>query len=168
LVENGAIKRIQAGDDGAFARLYDGLAEPALRFAAAVLGSDGLSADAVQETFLRVYRGIGRFDAAKPFEPWFYRILVNECRRMLRWRRKLTPVDVIPERADLRPDHRELYEAVGALALPLREPVVLRYLLGYRDAEVARILGISQAAAKGRVKRARRELRRFLEKGDLT
>lgn len=166
MVESGAIKRIQAGDEGAFARLYDSLAEPALRFAAAILGRDALSADAVQETFLRVYRGIGRFDASKPFEPWFYRILVNECRRMLRFRRRLTPVDVLPERADRRQDWLELYEAVGGLPLRLREPVVLRYLLGYRDAEVAAMLGISTEAAKGRVKRARHELRRYLEKGD--
>lgn len=160
------IRQIQRGDDWAFACLYDRLAEPALRYAAAIMGHDGLAADAVQETFLRVYRSIGRFKPAKPFEPWFYRILINECRRMLRWRGRMTVLETLPEQAAPGDEHRALYEAIGELELTLREPLVLRYLAGYQDREVAEILGVSVTTAKGRVKRARQSVRGFLEKGD--
>lgn len=160
------IQRIRQGDSQAFARLYGELAEPALRFAAAIVGSDGLAADAVQDAFLRVYRNIGRFDPAKPFEPWFYRILLNECRRALRWRKRLVPVESMPEQTAPQDDHRALYEAIGTLELTLREPLVLRYLMGYQDREAAEILGVSLTTAKGRVKRAREKLRVFLEEGD--
>lgn len=60
------------GDEQAFARVYQALASSALRYAAVMTGRDALSADAVQETFLRIYRNRERFDATKPFEPWYY------------------------------------------------------------------------------------------------
>lgn len=163
---NQEIVRIQSGDGAAFARLYDTLAEPALRYAAAMVGSDGLAADAVQEAFLRAYRHIGQFDAGKPFEPWFFRILKNECRRAARWRSRLTPVEDLPDQAAPEESYAALYEAIGRLDAGLREPLVLRYLLGYGDEETARILGISLSMEKGRVKRAKRKLAKILGNGD--
>lgn len=163
---NDEIVSIQRGDGAAFARLYDRLAEPALRYAAAMLGRDGLAADAVQEAFLRAYRHIGRFDGGKPFEPWFFRILRNECRRAARWRTRLTPVESLPEGATLAEPYGALYEAIERLDGKLREPLALRYLLGYSDEEAARMLGISLSAEKGRVKRAKRKLLNFLGNGD--
>lgn len=163
---NDNIVSIRQGDGMAFARLYDRLAEPALRYAAAMLGRDGLAADAVQEAFLRAYRHIGRFDAGKPFEPWFFRILRNECRRAARWRGRLTPVQSIPEGSAPEQSYGALYEAIERLDGKLREPLVLRYLLGYSDEETARMLGISLAAEKGRVKRAKQKLRNSLGNGD--
>lgn len=160
------IKHIQQGDIQAFDRLYDRMAEPALRYAAAIVGNDGLAADAVQDTFIRIYRNINRFDPSKPFEPWFYRILINECRRALRWRRRLLPTGTLPEEAAPQDDYQALYEAIGELELSLREPLVLRYLMGYQDQEAAQILGLSLTTMKGRVRRARHKLRGFLEKGD--
>lgn len=159
----------KSGHDGsqAFAALYERLAEPALRFAAAVMGNDSLAADAVQEAFLRVHRNLDRFDERKPFDPWFYRILLNECRRAMRWRKRLAPVESMPDRAAPQQDeYRALYEAVGSMEIGLREPLVLHYLMGYRDREIAAILGVSVMAAKGRLKRAREKLRQELLKGD--
>ena len=63
---------------------YQTYANSALRVAAAVVRSDAAAADVVQETFLRVYLNMQKFDNTKDFEPWFYRILINEWKRDLR------------------------------------------------------------------------------------
>ena len=49
-----------------------------------------LAGDAVQETFIRVYFNIDKFQIGRPFEPWLYRILVNECNRILKQGKKVT------------------------------------------------------------------------------
>ena len=43
-----------------------------------------MAKDAVQETFIRVYRQISSYNPELPFDPWFYRILTNECLRLLK------------------------------------------------------------------------------------
>ena len=151
----------QSGDEDAFARIYDALAEKALRYAAVMTYHDGLAADAVQETFLRVYRNRDRFDADKPFEPWYFSILRNECRRMLKWKRRLLVVQTLPEQKHEAP-FDSLYDFVLKLPPNLREPLVLRYLIGYSEKEVADLLHISLSAAKARIKRAREKLRNAL------
>jgi RNA polymerase sigma-70 factor (ECF subfamily) len=158
----------QSGDEQAFARIYEAMAESSMRYAAVIVGHDQLAADAVQETFLRLYRHRCRYDVSQPFRPWFFRILQNECKRVLRWRKRLLPVDEIPERAAKKADNA-LYESIAQLPLSIREPLVLRYVMGYKDQEVAEQLGISLAAAKARVKRAREKLREKLSEngGDL-
>ena len=161
------IEKIRKGDMKAFAALYDRLGETALRTATAIVGHDGLAGDVVQETFLRVYRNIHRFDVKKPFEPWFYRILINESRRVLRWKRRLVPVETMPEACvcdEIR--DMDLYKAIVNLDLSLRVPLVLRYLAGYKDREVADILNIRLSTEKGRVKRAKYQLRKYLEQGE--
>lgn len=82
-MEKKIIKRIKAGDWDAFSLLYNQYADYALRVGMAVTRSRANSADAVQETFIRVYRNIDKFDIDKPFKPWFYKILINECRRIM-------------------------------------------------------------------------------------
>ena len=69
------LKKIQAGDRESFKLLYDEYFEYAVRVAKAVTRHDGNAADAVQETFIRVYQDIHHYDTKKPFKPWFYRIL---------------------------------------------------------------------------------------------
>ncbi len=161
------IERIRQGDRQAFEELYNIMADSALRTAAAIVGHDGTAGDVVQETFLRVYRNIRRYDPEKPFEPWFYRILVNESRRALRWKKRLVPVESLEEGCspeDMR--DMDLYEAIGNLEVSLRVPVVLRYLAGYKDREVADILKIRLSTEKGRIRRAKHRLRQYLEKGE--
>jgi RNA polymerase sigma factor (sigma-70 family) len=151
-------RALKAGDAGAFERIYDELAGPALRYAAILTGQDRLCADAVQEAFLRVYRHRGRLNPQRPFEPWFYRILRNECMRAMRWKNRLTPVETLPEQPAPQADSA-LHDAIANLSPKLREPLVLRYLLGYADRETAQIMGISPAAVKARVRRAREKLK---------
>jgi RNA polymerase sigma factor (sigma-70 family) len=88
-MEKEIIQRIQQGDEKAFAELYHLYAEYALRVAMAVTKSRANAADAVQETFIRVYDHIDRFNLTKDFKPWFYRILLNECNRLMKKQAKM-------------------------------------------------------------------------------
>lgn len=88
--------------DELFEQLYRLYADRAIRTAAAVTGSSAGAADVVQETFIRVYRNLGSYDLSRPFEPWFNRILYNECNRYLKKHAKMVPSEISEER-DLPP-----------------------------------------------------------------
>ena len=76
------VKRVKMGDNEAFEELYQILSKPALRTAYAILKDQYHSMDAVEETFLKVYSNIDKFNNSKLFKPWFYKILTNECYRI--------------------------------------------------------------------------------------
>ena len=78
------ILKVKEGDRKAFEELYNRYYSYALRTATAITKSTQEAADAVQETFIRVYRNIYSFNTNRPFKPWFYRILVNECNRVMK------------------------------------------------------------------------------------
>ena len=77
------ICKVKSGDRKAFEELYNLYADQGLRTALAITKNKSNAADAVQETFIRVYNNIKSFDETKPFKPWFYKILINECNRLL-------------------------------------------------------------------------------------
>jgi len=171
------VERTKAGDPYAFEELVhrhsDGLYALVRR-----LGLPHESAEeVVQETFLRAWRGIGRFRADSQFFTWLYRIALNEARRELRRRARARlsslEEDGVREPADPRPAPQALVEqkelrvalahAIGALRLKYRAPLVLRDVEGLSTIEAAAILGLSEAACKSRLHRARVALHKVLE-----
>ena len=86
------VRKIQAGDQAAFREFYEAYAGAAIRTASAITRNREMAKDAVQETFIRVYRQIGSYNPELPFDPWFYRILTNECLRLMK---KETPLSTI-------------------------------------------------------------------------
>ena len=83
MLDRELIEKIREGNNESFSELYNKYADFALRVAMAVTRNKISAADAVQEAFIRVYRNILTFNLDKPFEPWVYRILINECNRIL-------------------------------------------------------------------------------------
>ncbi|HEV2924484.1 MAG TPA: sigma-70 family RNA polymerase sigma factor [Solirubrobacteraceae bacterium] len=172
--ESELIGRAQAGDVAAFEELacvyVDRLYAVALRFV-----DDGSEAeDVVQETLLRAWRGIGRFQGRAMVFTWLYRIAVNESNRALerRLRRRATvPVDeeaiqvAAPphEGPANRAEQRELREAldlaIAGLAPPYRTALVLRDVEGLSTREAAKIAGVGEAAFKSRLHQARLRVR---------
>lgn len=164
--------RVKKGAPGAFAELYNQHAEYALRVATAITRSEAAAADAVQEAFIRVYKNVNRFDISKPFEPWFYRILVNECNRILKTRSKTVPISNYLEnesrasREDYYKfqEYEELYCAISELEDHNRIPIILKYLKGFKEAEIAQILGVNLNTLKSRLYKGRQKLKKALEK----
>ena len=164
------VVRARAGDRAAFEELVrrhaDGLYRAVLQF--------GLRPDAAeevtQEAFLRAWRSIGAFDGRARFFTWLYRIGINEAKRRLkrergRWLARSLDEDCGLEPSDSRdePDARvavgelraALTLAVRTLSPKYRAPLILCDIEGLSTADAAAILGLSEAAFKSRLHRAR-------------
>src|SRR5262245_31096629 len=74
------VARTAAGDPGAFTELVIRHHAACLRYASHMLGDRMEAEDVVQETLLRAYRSLGRYEERQQFRPWLFRILVNRCR----------------------------------------------------------------------------------------
>ena len=162
------VVRAVAGDAGAFADLVARHHAACLRFAAHALGDRIEAEDVVQETLLRAYRSLGRYQERQQFRPWLFRILVNRCRtaaghshaRRLRTAVELTPGSVIARDATQVFELRSrLARAMDGLDALHREAFLLKLGEGLEYEEIARITGASVPALKMRVKRARDQVR---------
>ncbi|AOY78233.1 RNA polymerase subunit sigma-24 [Clostridium formicaceticum] len=154
--------------------LYDQYADYALRVATVITKNRMYAADAVQEAFIRVYSNIHSFDEDKPFEPWLYRILINECNRILKNQSKTIPISnyleshppIIEEDAYHFQEYEELYDAIKGLEDINKVPIVLKYLKGFTELEIANILELNVNTVKSRLFKGREKLRKMMRKFD--
>jgi RNA polymerase sigma-70 factor (ECF subfamily) len=166
------IGRAKQGDDEAFAKLVEAYQIPVFNLCLRMLGEPGEAEDAAQESFLRAYRGLGRYDAERPFGTWLLSIASHYCIDQLR-KRRLEFVSVEEElpalvEADPHPGPEEALslaqrqEALNLLLTSLqpqdRAAIVLRYWYDLSYEEIAAALSLSVSAAKSRLHRARRLL----------
>ena len=151
-------------DSRAFRRIVSYYTGPALGVAQQILSDQLLAEDAVQEAFLRVVRCRDQYNPSKPFSCWFYTILRNICKDMLRQRaRHIKAMGEIadwPKTTAAKPGHSfNVQELIQTL--PASEQVVLNlrilHEMPFRD--IATIVGISTEAAKKRAQRGLRTLR---------
>lgn len=169
------------GDKSAFSALVKRYEETVYSFSYKVCRDQQKAEEALQDTFVNVYRKLGSFDGKSKFSTWLYSIVTNNC-LMKRRRRKLddlleslddpptnndgtlaqqiirwdeTPADVLIKKEF----HSHLDKAVLKLPVEYRLVFVLRDLEGKSGEETATILGISEEAAKSRLRRARAFLR---------
>jgi len=182
--EDELVLRAQARDEAAFSELMRRTEASSLRLALSILRDREDAEDEVQSAYLKAWRHLAQFQRESKFSTWMSRIVVNHCLMRLRRLRLANFVyldDVRPEERK-RPaevaDRGATPEAcLGGLelsALLKKEirslPPLLQHVLVLRDVdelstgEVASRLGITAAAAKSRLLRARLELRNRLEK----
>lgn len=133
------------------------------KMAMGLLRSDADARDAVQLSLLKAWekRGAAREDA---FRGYLARILINVCRDTQRARMRVFPAELPPLPAQESPDYRELYAALDALPETLRLPVYLKYLHDLSEKEAAQALGVPVSTFKNRLHRARRALRKALDR----
>lgn len=159
------LKLVVTGDKEAFRLLYDEVAGKALGVAIGITRDKGLAKDAVQETFIKVYRYMERFDANRAFEPWFYQILVNECNRIMKRESRLKLVsDDGRDTGDSEARNaaeiiEDVNEALQSLDEDCRVPMVLKYIKGFSEKEVAEALNMNQNTVKTRLFKGRERLK---------
>lgn len=182
-VERELIVKCRGGD----ARFYEPLVrayEPAgMRIALGMMGNADDARDALQEAFVKAWNALPRFDVKRPFGPWFYQILRNHCRDLLRSRTSRFRVEVIDETVETRPAdadagperHRErsaaaetLWRGLERIGPEHREVLVLKELEGLRYPEIAAILDIPEGTVASRLFHARHALRAALEELGVT
>ena len=129
------------------------------------LGSEADALEAVDEAVYQALRNLKKLREPQFFETWLTRILINQCNKELRRRRRFAWAEELPETAVAENfDHLPLKEAIQRLPEELRSVIVLRYFAGYTQAETADALGIPQGTAATRQRRALQLLR--LELGE--
>ena len=173
MTDEALVARAVDGDVDAYAALAERYYGSCARMARRMLRNDADAEDVVQDTFLRAFRAIHRFDRGREFRVWLFTILVNQCRTAAtsRKRRQLRFSDdeaAVASAADQRPiavieEKSAVAAAVDSLEPLLREAFVLKYVEGLEYSEMATITGAGVSALKMRVKRACDALRPKLE-----
>jgi RNA polymerase sigma-70 factor (ECF subfamily) len=165
------LKQAQKGDDMAFSRLVEAYQRPVYNLCYRMLGNAGDAEDAAQETFIRAYKALHRYDLNRKFSSWLLSIASNYCIDQHR-RRKLPTFSMDEFESPIIPDkgmsmegllmQDERQEQVSALLENLnpkdKAAVVLRYWYDYSYDEIATELSLTVSAVKSRLHRARKEL----------
>ena len=164
------IRAARQGDTRAFEDLMIATERRVALVAWRILGDAEEVKDAVQETFLRVFRHLGKYDERHDFAPWLYRIAVNVCRDLERARRRrriFTSLDDALPVAILEPHRSEdvalLTKAIASLPERERYALVLRELDELSTDDVAAILGNSPATVRVQISKARAKLRAWFD-----
>lgn len=164
--EKKLIKKIKKGNQQAFQKLYQLHVDYALRTAYAISKNKNDASDIVQETFIRVFRNIDSYDINRPFRAWLYRILINESNRLLRKRTRSEVtidseqlLDYLGRQSTQSKPLDELDEAIDELEEHHKTVIILKYLNGFSEKEIAEILGLNQNTVKSRLYQARNKLR---------
>lgn len=175
------LDRVLAGDTQAFEELVRRHERRVYRTTLAVTRNPEDAEEAAQETFLKVYQYLGQFQRGSRFTTWLTRIAVNEGLQVLRRRRPTESLDeplmsegeMMPRLVeDWRDNPEDLYakqeikqfveEAIRSLPPTYRVTFVLRDVEGLTNEEAAQALGLSIAAVKSRLLRARLMMRETL------
>ena len=184
LADDGLVEKCQSGDNQAFDELMRRHQTAVLKIALSIVRDKQDAEDEVQNAFWKAYEHINQFQRDSKFSTWLTRIVVNQCLMRLRQGRRAKFAyldDVLPgeeiaafELRDVRQSPEDSFgqtEVARVLSKEIRRtPPLLRNVFLLRDvqekpmAEVAKDLGISVAAAKSRLLRARTELRNRMER----
>ena len=179
-----SIEALRHGDRRAFARLLDDYSGPLYRLALKMLGNASDAEDALQNTFLKAFQHVDKFEGRSSLSTWLYRIASNEALMLLRKRhpettfsdiplddeddQNIDPVQIadwccLPEEELLSSEGRTaLDRAVEYLPETLRIVFVLRDIEDLSILETSQVLGLSETAVKTRLLRARLRLREEL------
>ncbi|MGW5676983.1 RNA polymerase sigma factor [Streptomyces sp. NPDC003860] len=159
------------GDGEAVAALVSGSHPHVRRFAHSLCATPQDAEDAAQEALIILYRKIGMLRASGALASWMFRIVRNECLR--RTRQMLRGSEPLPEAAAPSPEEDVLLRleaelvarAIAALPADQRRVLIMRDVQGYSGRMTADALGLSTAAMKSRLHRARAAVREALRPG---
>jgi RNA polymerase sigma-70 factor (ECF subfamily) len=163
--EENVIRLAQQGDLKAYRIIYERYEQPLLRTAWRMLGQQQDAEDAVQEAFLKLYRGIHTYDGSSRFSTFLFRILINTCIDILRKRSSLIAHDVDPASLPHNPSHEtrfELAEAIETLPEQMRGCFILFAVEELKQEEVAEIMNLTAGSVKAHIHRAKARLRTLL------
>ncbi|MGH7446322.1 MAG: RNA polymerase sigma factor [Longimicrobiales bacterium] len=170
---DGLAARARGGDQQAFEALVRRLVRPALAAAWEFVPTREDAEDIVQDAFARTWRELARYDAARPFAPWFFTILRNVARNATRSDRRWSKVSLTDEviadeqrHTSEEPDSLDRIElagrvhaALGELSPMQRACFRLTDIEGFGSAEAGEMLGVSESTVRVHAHRARKALR---------
>ena len=169
------IEQARRGDRAAFGELVKRYQRRAYAVAYGLVGNRDDALELAQDSFVKAYRAMGRFNTEMPFYPWFYRIVRNTCFNHIkkRKRRGESSLDGMMESgADFAADdagpadaagagelRRRLAQCMQCLSPPHREILSLRHVEELSYEEIAQVLDVPKGTVMSRLHAARRALR---------
>lgn len=168
---------VRQGCNDAFSILVERYQKQVFALAYRLGGDYDEARDMAQESFLRVYRELGRYDESRRFFPWMYRVAHNTCINLMHRRPKeTTPLDTV---LDLQTDPADqavnpglsyeqqetsqvINQALQALPESYRLPLVMKYLEGMSYQQISEQLGLPISTIETRLFRGRKMLKNTL------
>ncbi|MFN2593829.1 MAG: sigma-70 family RNA polymerase sigma factor [Actinomycetota bacterium] len=168
----------QVGDKGAYQAIYDRYSARVLSVCRRMLNQPEDAKEASQETFLRVYQGLARFNGRYQLGPWITRIATNVCLDQLRARQRkpsqampledFIKIEAVPQEKMAEPEEvvirnfesRRVRKVLESLPPAHRAAIVLRDFEGLSYSEVAAVMGVTECQVKALIHRARRGFKR--------
>ncbi len=174
--EQAWVLQAQQGSDEAFTKLVETYQTPVFNLCYRMLSEPDLAEDAAQETFLRAFQHLHRYDQKRPFATWLLSIAAHYCIDKLR-RRKFSmfsmdaeddegntfeiadPESPNPEAESIKGQTRtRIQSMLKDLDETDRAAIIMRYWYDYSEIEIAESLRLTVSAVKSRLHRARKEL----------
>ncbi len=169
------VAQAQQGNDEAFTQLVETYQKHVYNLCYRMLGEAEAAEDASQETFLRAYQHIHRYDRKRPFGTWLLSIAAHYCIDRLRRRKfSMSSIDQdeeeggfeLPDTETPNPESEAVYgeqkqqmqRMLGRLDAMDRAAIVMRYWHDCSEVEIAESLNLTVSAVKSRLHRARRAL----------
>lgn len=175
--ETGLVRAAQSGDAKAFSEIVRRYQRAVYRVAYALTRNASDADDLAQETFVRAWGAIGRFDLGQPMYPWLSRIVTNLAFSLFRGRKRRpeTPLEPLleaghqwgvqddPADHTARSEHDTKLQAAFAELSPEHQAILaLRAVDDQSYEEIAQTLGIPVGTVMSRLSRARAELKKHL------
>nr|WP_114384114.1 sigma-70 family RNA polymerase sigma factor [Paenibacillus prosopidis] len=159
------VRLARQGDREAFARLIKNMELNLYGVARSIVKRDEDCADAIQEAILKAYIGLHALKEPTYFKTWMFRILINECNKILKRQKANMLVEELPTVSSSVSEYEtvDLKEAVDRLDETLRTVIILYYFEDMSLKQISEILETSEGAVKTRLHRARQTLARWLE-----
>jgi len=171
--DSALLARVAAGDERAFELVYERYAPSLLAYAQTLLGERGPAEEALQDTFVAVWRNARTFEGRSTVRTWLFGICRRQALKRLRGRRP----DPLPEEHALevasdapqpeavvlaRADAAAVAAALATLPPAQREVLELAFAAELSHAEIAQVLGVPVGTVKSRLFNARATLARAL------
>jgi len=180
--EKQLIQRAKNGDENSFESLILGCQSKAYNIALRYLKNEEDAMDALQESFIKIFRHLKSFKEDSRFDTWVYRIVVNTCNDMLRKNSNQKITDSIFKTEDEKETILEIPDTTGSpeevfekqektehiiscldqLNQEQKEIIILRDIHGFSYEEISEILSCSIGTVKSRINRSRLKLREIL------
>ncbi len=181
------IEKAKSGDEASFEILIGNSRTKAYNIALRYLRNEEDAMDALQESFIKVFRHIDKFKGDCKFDTWVYRIVVNTCNDYLR-KNKNQKMNIslynrdedgesVTDIPDPQPDPSDIFDAkltadyvldcLNRIPPDQKEIIILRDIQGFSYEEISEILGCTMGTVKSRINRARQKLKlKVLEQYD--
>ena len=179
--DQSAISCLKQGDLNGLATLVDRYQVRAVHAAFLVLYDRALAEDVAQTAFVKVAERIDQFDERRPFAPWFFRIVVNDARKLAEKRERAISLEELDEPAiqlakwltdpNLQPEplleqketRDHILTAIQGLSPEQRAVVVMRYFLELSEADMSEKMDRPLSTIKWWLREARRQLRHRID-----